>query len=94
MAGSTNTFRLAAEYASCTTRGQLALYQLLPADQTHFRSAAPYLRGGTSGVLPSVLDVPEVVDQVAAGDRQKILYENTTGGAIVVNGFIDYRPGG
>jgi hypothetical protein len=45
-------------------------------------------------VLPSVLDVPEVVDQVAAGDRQKILYENTTGAAIVVNGFIDYRPGG
>jgi len=45
-------------------------------------------------MVKGVLDVPEVVDQVAAGDRQKILYENTTGGAIVVNGFIDYRPGG
>ena len=55
---------------------------------------SPVSSGGTTGVLPSIRDVPEVVDQVAAGDRQKILYENTTGGAIDVNGFIDFRPGG
>lgn len=55
---------------------------------------SPVSAGGTAGVLPSQLDVPEIVDAVAAGDRQKILYENTTGGAITVNGFIDYRPGG
>lgn len=54
---------------------------------------SPVSAGGTTGVLPSVLDVPEIVDQVAAGDRQKILYENTSAGAIVINGFIDYRPG-
>lgn len=55
---------------------------------------SPLSSGGTTGVIPSVLDVPEVVDQVAAGDRQKILYENTSSGAVVINGFIDYRPGG
>jgi len=54
---------------------------------------SPVGAGGTSGVLPSEFDVPPVTDQVAAGDRQKILYENTTGGAIVVNGFIEYQPG-
>lgn len=55
---------------------------------------SPVGAGGTSGVLPSELDIPPVVDMVAAGDRVKIQYENTTGGAVVVNGFIDYRPGG
>lgn len=55
---------------------------------------SPVSAGGTTGVLPSILDVPVLVDQVAAGDRQKVLYENTSAGAIVVNGFIDYRPGG
>lgn len=54
---------------------------------------SPVSAGGTAGVLPGALDVPVIVDQVAAGDRQKVLYENTTGGAVTVNGFIDYRPG-
>jgi len=53
---------------------------------------SPLSASGTAGHLPSQLDVPEVTDQVAAGDRQKILYENTTGGAITVNGFIEYQP--
>lgn len=54
---------------------------------------SPLSAGGTAGVLPSSLDVPELTDLVAAGDRQKILYDNTTGAAIVVNGFIEYQPG-
>lgn len=54
---------------------------------------SPVGAGGTAGVLPSNLDVPEITDMVAAGDRQKILYENTTGGAVTVNGFIEYQPG-
>lgn len=53
---------------------------------------SPVSSGGTAGVLPSSLDVPEVTDMVASGDRQKILYENTTGGAVTVNGFIEYQP--
>ena len=53
---------------------------------------SPLGAGGTAGVMPSSLDVPELTDLVAAGDRLKILYENTTGGAVNVQGFIEYQP--
>lgn len=51
----------------------------------------PVSAGGTTGVIPSPLDVPEIIDEVAAGDRQKILFENTSGGAVIVNGRVDYK---
>lgn len=53
---------------------------------------APVSAGGTAGVLPSPLDVPEQIDEVAAGDRIKAQFENTTGGAITVNGSCEYVP--
>lgn len=53
---------------------------------------SPVTAGGTSGVTPSALDVPEIVDEVAAGDRLKISYENPTAGAVVIDGMIDYTP--
>jgi hypothetical protein len=43
--------------------------------------------------MPSALDRLPVVDEVAAGDRLKILYENTTGGAVSVEGTCIYTPG-
>jgi len=49
--------------------------------------------GGAAGVMPSALDRLPVVDEVAAGDRLKILYENTTGGAVSVEGTCIYTPG-
>ena len=48
--------------------------------------------GGTAGVPPSELNVPPVVDEIAAGDLQSIRYRNPTGGAITVDGFWDYTP--
>ncbi len=53
---------------------------------------SPVSAGGTAGVVPSALDTPPLVEEVAAGDRLKILYENTTGGAVNVQGEIDYNP--
>lgn len=53
---------------------------------------SPVPAGGTSGVIPSDLNVPPVIDQVAQGDRQSIRYRNPTGGAIIVNGMVDYTP--
>ncbi len=53
---------------------------------------SPVPAGGTSGVIPSDFTVPPVVDQVAQGDRQSIRYRNPTGGAIIVNGVVDYTP--
>lgn len=46
-----------------------------------------------TGNLPSELDVTPVIDEVAAGDRLKIQFENTTGGALVVSGWVEYNPG-
>lgn len=54
----------------------------------------PVPSGGTAGVIPSELNVPPIVDEVAPNDRQSIRYRNPTGGAITVNGMIDYTPVG
>ena len=55
---------------------------------------SPVDAGGTAGVIPSDLDTPPIVDEVAAGDLIKISYENTTAGPISVQGMIDYTPVG
>ncbi len=55
---------------------------------------SPVPAGGTAGVTPSPFDVPTIADEVAAGDRLKILVENPTGGAVTYDGIIDYKPGG
>lgn len=53
---------------------------------------SPVSAGGTAGVIPSTFDTPVLVDEVAGGDRIKIQYENTTIGAVDVQGEIDYTP--
>lgn len=53
---------------------------------------SPVSAGGTAGVIPSILDTPPLEDLVAGGDRLKIFYDNTTGGALTVSGQIDYTP--
>ncbi len=55
---------------------------------------SPLSAGGAAGVLPSALDQLPVSDDIAAGDRIKIFYENTTGGAVTCNGTIVLQPGG
>lgn len=51
---------------------------------------APVPAGGTSGQTPSEFNVAPIVDAVAAGDRQAVRYRNPTGGAIIIDGIIDY----
>ena len=48
--------------------------------------------GGTAGVTPSELNTPAVSFQAAAGDRLKALVDNTTAGAITVDGIIIANP--
>ena len=52
---------------------------------------SPVSAGGTAGVMPSGLDVPALVDEVAQGDRLKISYDNTTAGAVTVDGEIEFK---
>jgi len=47
--------------------------------------------GGTAGVTPSPFDVPPITEEVAAGDKVDLEYENTTGGAITVDGMVTYQ---
>jgi hypothetical protein len=53
---------------------------------------APVPAGGTAGQTPSEFAVAPITDGVAAGDRQAVRYRNPTGGAITIDGIIDYTP--
>lgn len=53
---------------------------------------APVPAGGTAGQTPSEFNVAAITDGVNAGDRQAIRYRNPTGGAITVDGIVDYTP--
>lgn len=53
---------------------------------------APVPSGGTAGQTPSELNVKAITDPVAQGDRLSIRYRNPTGGAITVDGVIDFTP--
>jgi hypothetical protein len=55
---------------------------------------APVPAGGTSGQTPSEFNVAPIIDAVNAGDRQAVRYRNPTGGAIVIDGIIDYTVTG
>jgi len=48
--------------------------------------------GGTAGVTPSELNTPAEAWQAAAGDRLKVLLDNTTGGSLTVDGIIIVNP--
>lgn len=47
--------------------------------------------GGTAGNTPTAFDVPTISDEVAANDKLDLEYENTTGGAITVDGIVHYQ---
>jgi hypothetical protein len=55
---------------------------------------APVPAGGTAGQTPSEFNVAPIVDAVNAGDRQAVRYRNPTGGAITIDGIIDYTVTG
>lgn len=53
---------------------------------------APIQAGGTAGVTPSELNTTPVVWQAAAGDRLKLLLDNTSGAAQTADGLIIANP--
>lgn len=54
---------------------------------------APVQAGGTAGTTPSELNTPAVSWLAAAGDRLKLVLDNTTAGAVTVDGLIIANPG-
>lgn len=50
----------------------------------------PVGAGGTAGVLPPENTVEPIMDEVMPGDRLKVRYRNTTGGAVTVNGSLRF----
>jgi len=53
----------------------------------------PVPAGGTAGQTPTAFNSPVISERVAAGDRLKLLLNNT-GVASTVDGFVDYQPTG
>lgn len=53
---------------------------------------SPSQAGGTIGVTPSPLNTPVQGWNAAAGDRLKLSYRNTTGGALFIDGIIEVTP--
>lgn len=53
---------------------------------------APVQAGGTAGTTPSELNTAAVSWIAAAGDRLKVLLDNTTAGAVTVDGIIIANP--
>lgn len=53
---------------------------------------APVQAGGTAGTTPSELNTAPVSWIAAQGDRLKVLLDNTTAGAITVDGLIIANP--
>ncbi len=53
---------------------------------------SPVQGGGTAGVTPSELNTPAIAFQAAAGDRLKLVIDNTTAGTPTVDGVIIANP--
>lgn len=71
----------------------LGIVATISAGSDTLQERSPVSSGATAGELPSALDQLPIMDDVAAGDRLKIQYENTTGAAVSVNGTIVFQPG-
>lgn len=54
--------------------------------------AGPVQAGGTAGVTPSELNTPATSFLAAAGDRLKLKVDNTTAGALTLDGIIIANP--
>ncbi len=53
---------------------------------------SPLQLNGTAGTTPSELNTPAVAFQAAAGDRLKMVIDNTTAGTPTVDGIIIANP--
>jgi hypothetical protein len=53
---------------------------------------SPLQLNGTAGTTPSELNTPAIAFQAAAGDRLKMVIDNTTAGTPTVDGLIIANP--
>jgi hypothetical protein len=53
---------------------------------------SPMQLNGTAGTTPSELNTPAIAFQAAAGDRLKMVIDNTTAGTPTVDGLIIANP--
>lgn len=71
---------------STTTSGKYSL----SAGSDSLAEQQPTPAGGTAGQTPTPFNSPVLSEQVAGGDRLKLLLVDT--GAATVDGFVDYQP--
>lgn len=77
----------------CANAGAAGCVITLVAGSDQLVQRCPLTAGGTTGVMPTAFNAPVATDNVAALDPINLEFTNTTGGAIVINGWVDYTPG-
>lgn len=55
---------------------------------------SPLSAGGTAGVIPSRFAREPVTEKAVQGDLLRVVYRNTTAGAVTVNGLIEITRAG
>jgi len=77
----------------CGNSTATGIVMTLVAGSDQLVQRCPLTAGGTAAVLPTAFNAPVVRDNVAALDPISLEFTNTTGGAITVNGWVDFTPG-
>ncbi len=70
----------------------VAMVQVFTSGSETIVEESPTQAGGTAGVTPSSLNTPIQGWHAAGGDRLKLAYRNTSGGAITLDGIIEINP--
>lgn len=55
---------------------------------------SPVQAGGTAGVTPSDFTTQGTIAKVKGGERMSFRFRNPTGGAITIDGFLEYQAPG
>lgn len=77
----------------CANGTGLLIVMTLVAGSDQLVQRCPLTAGGTSGVMPTAFNALVARDNVAALDPITLEFTNTSGGALIVQGWIDYTPG-
>lgn len=67
----------------------VAMVAVFTSGSETIKEESPVQAGGTAGVIPSPLNTPVEGWHAAGGDRLKLAFRNTSGGAITVDGIIE-----
>jgi len=66
----------------------------IAAQNVQIAQEQPVSAGGVAGTLPNEFTVSPIIEPVKKGDRISVRFRNTSGGAVTVQGIVDFTPRG